>query len=139
MRELTATEAAELRGELDDQNTGDLVEDFPTAPVVNFQRSWKDAFVGPVGGTHRRRVRRTRERGQKKALKVLNRQRFRQHRANQMAASTLRQQVRIFCGEIGTERQRDRVVAQFTQQAAILGQDVDEVVAALRTGLGLDG
>jgi hypothetical protein len=56
-----------------------------------------------------------------------------------MAASTLRQQVRIFCGEIGTERQRDRVVAQFTQQAAILGQDVDEVVAALRTGLGLDG
>lgn len=124
--------------ELDDQSTGDLVEDFPSKPVF-VRSSWLDAFTGPVGGTERRRGRRQQERSQKKALKVLNRQRFRQHKASLMAASTLKQQVRIYSGEIGTQRQRERVVAQFTQQAAILGQDVDEVVAALRTGLGLDG
>lgn len=125
--------------ELDNQATGDIVEDFPAKPVHLAQRSWLDAFTSPAGGTDRRRARRSQERAKAKELKVLNRQRFRQHKANQMAASTLKQQVRIFSGEIGTERQRARVTAQFTLQAKILGQPVDEVVAALRTGLGLDG
>lgn len=138
MHELTALEAAELRGELDDTATGDIVEDLPTKPTF-VAASWLDPFNRPAGGSDRRRLRRSQERGQAKALKVLNRQRFRQHRNTLMATSTLKQQVRIYDGLIGTTRQRDRVTAQFTLQAKILGQDVDEVVGALRTGLGLDG
>jgi hypothetical protein len=56
-----------------------------------------------------------------------------------MAVTTLKQQVRIFDGLIGTPKQRERVTAQFTRQARELGQPVDEVVDALRTGLGLAG
>lgn len=119
--------------------TGDIVENFPEKPNLVAQRSWLDAFASPVGGTERRRARRTQERGRAKALKVLNRQRFRQHKATLMATTTLKQQVRIYDGLIGTAKQRARVTAQFTLQAGILGQDVDEVVDALRTGLGLDG
>jgi plasmid stabilization system protein ParE len=118
---------------------GDIVEDFPAKPTHLAQRSWLDAFASPAGGTERRRARRTQERGRKKALRVLNRQRFRQHKATLMATTTLKQQVRIYDGLVGTAKQRARVTAQFTTQAALLGQDVDEVVDALRTGLGLDG
>jgi len=56
-----------------------------------------------------------------------------------MAATTLGNQVRIYDGLIGTEQQRARITAQFTRQARELGQPLDDVVDALRTGLGLAG
>lgn len=124
--------------DLDDLATGDIVEDFPAKPAL-VATSWLDAFTRPTGGSDRRRIRRAQERGKAKALRVLNRQRFRQHRNTLMATSTLKQQVRIYDGLIGTAKQRARVTEQFTLQARILGQDVDEVLDALRTGLGLDG
>jgi hypothetical protein len=112
----------------------------PNAPVVRVpQRAWTDAFARVPGHKERRQARRAEQRKAAKAVKVANRRRVRSHRAAIMAATTLRQQVRIFDGQIGTERQRARVAAQFTRQAQELGQDRDQFVAALRSGLDLVG
>lgn len=103
-----------------------------------WQRSWNDSFATPAGGAARRRTRRTEERAAAKAVKVANRRRFNNWESQRHATSTLISQVRIYSGEIGTPRQRDRVTAEFTGRAKTLGQNVDDVVAALRDGLGLD-
>lgn len=103
-----------------------------------WQRSWNDSFATPAGGAARRRTRRTEGRAAAKAVKVANRRRFNSWESQRHATSTLISQVRIYSGEIGTPRQRDRVTAEFTGRAKTLGQNVDDVVAALRDGLGLD-
>lgn len=130
-----------------------MITDLPTSapdadelPVVeygdfkpNYTRSYLDAFATVPGHKERRRYRRKARRDQVNTVQRANRRRFRQYRTNLMAASTLKQQVRIYDGLIGNERQRSRVTAQFTQQARELGQPLDEVLSALRTGLGLAG
>jgi hypothetical protein len=104
-----------------------------------FQRSYLDAFATVPGHKERRRHRRSKERGRATSVRKANRRRFRAWNSNRMAATTLANQVRIYDGQFGTERQRARITAQFTQQARELGQPLDEVLSALRTGLGLAG
>ena len=117
--------------------SGDIVEGFPAAKPV-FGRSYLDAFATVPGHKERRRYRRSKQRDAINDVQRANRRRFRAYRSNLMAVTTLKQQVRIFDGEIGNEHQRARVTTQFTQQARELGQPLDEVLSALRTGLGMD-
>lgn len=130
--------------------TETIEHDVPSPPVVKVEEpitrtkhrlgtGWTDSWLAPSGGEAQRRVRRARERGQAKALRKVNRRRFRAWNSQRMATSTLIQQVRIYDGKIGNDLQRARVTKMFNQQAQALGQPVDEVLDALRTGLGLAG
>lgn len=128
------TDIPAVAPELDEVPAVELGEFKPT-----FQRSWTDAFATVPGHKERRRYRRSKQRDAINDVQRVNRRRFRAWNNQRMAATTLGQQVRIYDGLIGTDRQRARITAQFTKQARELGQPLDEVVDALRTGLGLVG
>lgn len=92
---------------------------------------WGERMARAYGGTARRRVRRAFERSRAKKVVIANRRRVRQFLANQRASGTLRQQVRVYDGEIGTPAQRELMVRHFSAQAKLLDMPVEAVVTEL--------
>lgn len=96
---------------------------------------WQHRMAAAYGGTARRRVRRAFERSKAKKVVIANRRRVRQFLANQRAAGTLRQQVRVYDGEIGTPAQRELMQRHFSAQSKLLGLPVEAVVTELRDAI----
>jgi hypothetical protein len=113
--------------------------DVPSAPVkvqpTTEQDYWAQQFARAFGGTARRKVQRAYLRAQAAKVRKANRRRFRDWRAGRDAAGTVRQQLRVLDGEIGTPAQQALMVRHFAQVAQRVELTVDEVLAKSRAAL----
>lgn len=119
--------------------------DIPSAPVVQMpqpdrkprteQEYWADQYARAFGGTAKRKVRRAYLRAQAAKVRKANRRRFRDWRASRDAAGTVRQQIRVLDGEIGTPAQQVLMVRHFAGVAKRTELAVDEVLAKSRAAL----
>lgn len=118
-----------------------MMENRPAgAPASKHQTEteyWAEQYGRASGGTGRRKVRRAYKRAQDKKVVVANRRIIREHWARNSAATTLKQQLRVLDGEIGTPAQYDLMHFLFSKLSAQQGVTLASLESDLRAAVEL--
>lgn len=98
---------------------------------------WAEQYGRASGGAGRRKVRRAYKRAQDKKVVVANRRIVREHWARNSAATTLKQQLRVLDGEIGTPAQYDLMHFYFSKLSIQQGVTLAKLESDLRAAVEL--